>query len=203
MLRTQIDICNRALNLVGALAISSLDDESDESVTSNVHFEETLRSALTAPGGKPFRWSFAKTQRELTRLSATPIARFAYAWQIDPDLLEIHAVLLNDSPIEFDRLDDMIYCNADAGVVAEGTFQPNESALSAAFVEALVLELASKFAMSLKENEGQSEYWARLARDAWAGARSADSQARSSRRLRANRLRAARFGGPNYLSTWG
>jgi len=203
MPRTAIDICNRALNLVGADRISSLTDESDEAITCATHYEDTLRAALTMPGGKPFRWSFAKTQRELSRLASAPIARFACAWQIDPALLEIHAILVNDVPIEFDRLNDKVFCDADAGVVAEGTYQPEEPSLSAAFVEALALELASKFAMAMKENEGQSEYFARLARDAWAGARSADSQARSSRRLRANRLRSARFGGPHTLSRRG
>lgn len=200
MPRTAIDICNRALDLVGAERVSSFDDETAEAISCSTHYEPTLQAALTAPGGKPFRWSFAKTQRDLTRMSDTPVARFSYAWQIPNDVLEVHAVLVNDRPITFDRLDDMIYCDADEGVVLEGTYQPLPENLSGAFVDALAHELAGLFCMSLKENEGQSDRFAQMAQMKWAAARSADSQARTSRRIRANRLRNARFGGPHYLS---
>jgi hypothetical protein len=198
MPRTAIDICNRALSRIGAEDIASLDDESEGARSCAREYEDTLRAALTAPGGRPFRWAFATTQAALTRLSATPVARHAYAWQIPLDCLQLHAILVNDTPIEFARLDDKVFCDYDDGVVAEYTFQADPDALPAAFVEALVAELAGKLATSLLDNEGLAERLGAEAERRWAGARSADSQAHTSRRIRANRLTTGRFGGPSW-----
>jgi hypothetical protein len=195
MARTDIDICNRALARVGSdVQLASLTDNTAEATVCAREYPETFASALTVPGGKPMRWSFATTQKALTRLSTTPVARFAYAWQIEANTLIIHAVLVNSIPIEFTRLDDMIYCDADADVVAEYTFQPDEAALPSFFADALATDLAAKVALGLNRDIELADKLARQAEMQWAAARAADSQARSSRRVRANRLAMARFG---------
>lgn len=194
MARSDIDICNRALARVGADDIASLADESAEARACAREYEETLLAALTAPGGKPFRWSFATTQKALSRLTATPVARYAYAWQVEPNTLVIHAILVNSVPIEFTRLDDNIFCDADADVIAEYTFRAAESGLPAYFVEALTTDLAAKLAVGLNRDMQLARDLKAEALEDWAGARSADSQARTSRRVHANRLKRRRFG---------
>lgn len=196
MPRTAIDICNRALARVGADDISSLAGSGAEARACNREYEETLLAALTAPGGRPFRWGFAKAQAELERVSDTPVARWAYAWQVPPDALMIDAVLVGGTPIAFDRLDDLIFCNADTGVVAEYAFRPEPSDFPSYFVEALTTELAAKLAIGLNRDTALGAALEKSAMALWAGARGAEGQARTSRRIRATRLMAGRFGGP-------
>lgn len=195
MARSDIDICNRALVRVGSdIAIASLTDTSAEATVCAREYPETLAAALTVPGGRPYRWSFATSQKALTRLSDTPVARYAYAWQIEPDVLMLHAVLVDNLPIEYARLDDKVFCDAAERVVAEYTFTPAPPAFSPPFTDALTTDLAARLAAGLNRDLELSEKLRREAMDQWAAARSADSQARTSRRIRANRLRAARFG---------
>jgi hypothetical protein len=194
MARSDIDICNRALARVGADDIASLADESAEARACAREYEETLLAALTAPGGRPFRWSFATTQKALSRLTATPIARYAYAWQVEPNTLVIHAILVNSVPIEFTRLDDNVFCDADDGVIAEYTFRASESGFPSYFVEALTTELAAKLAVGLNRDTALGNALKQEAMASWAGARSADSQARTARRVRATRILTRRFG---------
>lgn len=195
MARSDIDICNRALVRVGSdVAIASLADNSAEATACAREYPETLAAALTMPGGQPFRWSFASAQKALTRLADAPLSRYAHAWQIEADVLMLHAILVNDVPIAFARLDDKVFCDADADVIAEYTFTPTPPAFIPPFVEALTTDLAAKLAVGLVRDLELAEALRREAERQWAGARAADSQARTSRRVRANRLRAARFG---------
>lgn len=196
MPRTAIDICNRALARVGADDIASLTADGAEARACAREYEETLLAALTAPGGRPFRWGFAKAQRALSRLADVPLARWDFAWQVPPDAGVLMSVLVNGSPIAFERLDDMIYCNAETGVVAEFSFTPEPSDFPPYFVEALTTELAAKLALGLNRDTTLAEKLEKAAMQSWAAARSADGQARTARRIRAGRLLTSRFSGP-------
>lgn len=196
MPRTAIDICNRALARVGADDITSLTGSGAEARACNREYEETLLAALTAPGGRPFRWGFAKAQAALSRAADTPVGRWSYAWQVPPDALMLDAVLVGGYPIAFDRLDDLIFCEAESDVVAEYAFRPEPDALPSYFVEALTTELAAKLALGLNRDDKLAATLERSAMGLWAAARSAEGQARTTRRIRAGRLLAGRFGGP-------
>lgn len=195
MPRTAIDICNRALTIIGADDIASLTDEGTEARACQREYAELLGEALEAPGMAPYRWAFATAQAVLSRLAAEPLARYSAAYQLPADMKLLHAVMVGSRPIPFAQLDDMIYCDAadTDEVVVEYTFYPDPSAFPAYFVGPFTTDLASRLAVSVtRDLELAAKLEAKAVRQ-WAGARAVGSQARTSRRIRATRLTSARF----------
>jgi len=191
MAQTSIDICNQALALVGGEAISAFDDGSNEGAQCGKLYETVVRAALTNPGNTPFRWSFASRQEPLARLVATPDARWPAGWQTPVLCLQIHAVTDADTPVRFAIYGDKIFTDEHTELVCDHTFRAEEAAWPAFFEAEVVTDLARKLAMALREDP---ELAAELRRSSnWAGARTADSQQRTSQRLRFTRLKLQRF----------
>lgn len=194
MARSSIDLCNAALSLIGANAISSLSGSTREAEACSKAYELTVGAALTMPGGAPFRWSFASRQESLAALTDAPEARWSKAWQLPTACLAVHALTVADAPIAFALYGDNVACTDEWDtVVCDHTYRPDENLWPAFFADAFVYELAAVLAMALNENRDLSAQMAKMAR--WAGARNADSQQRTAPRLRATRLIAGRFGG--------
>lgn len=193
MARTRIDVCNEALAMVGADPIAALDDGSAEGQQCSAHYESTLGTALTVPGGAPMRWRFATSQIDLVRLAATPTGRWAYAYQAPPQLLQMHAVTQGGAPVPFELYGDKVFSDQMDGLVADFTFRPDEAAWPPHFAGCFAQDLAAKLALALNRDQQLAEQLRRAV--GWPGARTADSQSRSSPRLRATRLSGGRFGG--------
>ena len=60
---TAIDVCNRALVLIGASPMTSFEDGSNEALVAVNLYEDTCRSTLVNT-----RWRFASNQKILNRL---------------------------------------------------------------------------------------------------------------------------------------
>ncbi len=102
-----IDICSRALILIGAEPITSFEDDTTEGLVSSNMYEDIARSNLTST-----RWRFSTNQAVLNRLSEAPTGRFNAAYQLPSGYLFVHAVTVNDFQIEYDIYGDKIYCDA-------------------------------------------------------------------------------------------
>lgn len=189
MLLSDIDVCNQALTLCGAALITTLDDDSAEAIQCRQHYETTVRAALTAPGGAPFRWSFATRQEQLARLVDTPAARYAYAYQLPPESLVQHGAVQHGIPIAYAIYGDKLFTDAEGPVVLDHTFRPEASAWPPFFLEAVAAALARKLALALNRDKELAD----LVAPDWQGARTADSQQRTAMRIRATRLTGARF----------
>lgn len=190
MLLTDIDVCNQALTLCGGARISSLEDGTAEAEQCAAHYETTVRAALTAPGGAPFRWSFASRQDTLARLAAVPAGRWAYAYQMPTESLAAHGATQNDSLIAYAIYGDKLFTDAEGPIVLDHSFRAAETGWPPFFVEAIVAALARKLALALNRDGDL----AKIVTPDWQGARTADSQQRTALRIRATRLTAARFG---------
>jgi len=191
--RTKIDVANEALVLVGADRIATFDDGSAEGVAIAGCYETEVGAALVNPGGSPFRWSFATRQDVLTKLAAPPTARWQHAFQMPTDCLQLHAVTSHDNPVSYATHRDTILTDWDGPLVADYTFRAAESEWPPAFMQSVVSQLAAKLALILSENGDLAAAMTRMAN--WPGARTGDSQAQTSRMLRATRLTSARHGG--------
>ena len=192
MARTPLDVCNAALTLIGANAIAAFDDGSTEGVAAGQLYENCVGFALLTPGGSPMRWSFATRQERLAALTDTPAGRWTKAWQMPALQLKIHAVTENDAPIAFAIYGDKIFTNDHTDLICDHTFRVHESLWPADFADAVSREMAARLALALNEN---ADLAAEIRKGLfWSGVRTADSQQRTSRRLRATRLRSARFG---------
>ena len=101
-----IDICSRALILVGAEPITSFDDDTTEALIAGNMYEDIARTNLTST-----RWRFSTNQAVLNRLSDAPTGRFDAAYQL-PDYLFVHAVTVRDLQIEYNIYGSKIFCDA-------------------------------------------------------------------------------------------
>jgi hypothetical protein len=177
---TAIDICNRGLIFIGAEPITSFDDGTTEArVAANV-YEDVVQTSLTNA-----RWRFATNQQTLNRLTDAPTARFDLAYQQPNDTLIIHAITVNDNPIEYQIYGDMIYADTTTTdtVVADYTFRQTEEFFPSYFVMAVAYGLAQVFATSIARDGSLTQTMATLADAAMRKARSVDSQQQTSRKL--------------------
>ena len=135
---TAIDICNRGLIFIGAEPITSFDDGTTEArVAANI-YEDVVQTSLTNA-----RWRFATNQEALNRLTDAPTARFDLAYQQPNDTIIIHAITVNDNPIEYQIYGDMIYADTTTTdtVVADYTFRQTEEFFPSYFVMAVAYGL--------------------------------------------------------------
>jgi|TARA_R100000995_G_C3458966_1_gene112073 hypothetical protein len=177
---TAIDICNRGLIFIGAEPITSFDDGTTEArVAANI-YEDVVQTSLTNA-----RWRFATNQEALNRLTDAPTARFDLAYQQPNDTLIVHAITVNDNPIEYQIYGDMIYADTTTTdtVVADYTFRQTEEFFPSYFVMAVAYGLAQVFATSIARDGSLTQTMATLADAAMRKARSVDSQQQTSRKL--------------------
>lgn len=193
MNQSNIDVANQALSMIGNEEISAFDDGSAEAKAVANCYETTVGAALLSPGGAPFRWSFATRQDLLAQLLADPTARWDHAFQIPTLCLRLHAVTKGGYPIAYGIHGDHIVADTAGPLVADYTYRAPENVWPADFLRCVVGELAAQLAMSMNEDKDLAATIAK--RIGWQGVRTADSQARSSPRLRASRLTSARHGG--------
>lgn len=172
MALTAIALCSRALLKIGAGAIASFDEGTAEAeVAANLY--PPLRDALLSS----HPWNFASGQASLPRLAATPVADFAYAYQLPADFLRALSAGIGGSGqgLLYRIAENRLHANADA-VVLTYIFRPDETAFPPFFDQALIARLAAEFCIPLTESTARSEHLYRLADDEFRRAKLIDAQ---------------------------
>lgn len=189
MATTPIDICARALVMIGANPITSFEDGTTEATVASNLYEDTVRDLLSR-----YRWRFATGQLQLSRRTDVPDARWDAAYTLPSGLLLLHGVTVNDSPIPYDRYQDMVYCNATEhdAVIADYGFRADESLWLPGFIMAVELQLASIFAYAVAAQADLSNMMEQRALRQLTIARSVDSQSQTTRRLDVQRFSQVR-----------
>ena len=179
-----IDICSRALILIGAEPITSFDDDTTEALIAGNMYEDIVRTNLTST-----RWRFASNQAVLNRLSDAPTGRFNSAYQL-PENLFVHAVTVNDFAIEYNIYGSKIFCDASVNdiLIADFTYRANEVVLPSYFSVCVEYAMAQVFATALARDQSlanmmQTQYLMLLAK-----ARSTDSQQQTTRKITTSRF---------------
>jgi len=154
MATSKVDICARALVMIGAQPISSFSDGSTEALVASNVYEDIVQSSLTR-----HRWKFATNQKQLSLLASAPEGRYDYAYQLpaDPGVLQIITVTVNDYVIPYTRYKDKIYVNTYGGnnaLILDYIYRVEEDYFPAHFRLALEYELASLFAGSVARDAG-------------------------------------------------
>ena len=182
---TAIDVCNRALVLIGASPMTSFEDGTNEALVAVNLYEDTCRSALVNT-----RWRFASNQKVLGRLSDAPTGRFEAGYALPSDSLYVHTLTVNKSPIKFDIYGAVAFCDATVNdeVIADYSFRQTEVNFPSYFTQALVYELAGQFALGIARDEGLSTMMFNNARFFMQKARTMDSQQQTTRKLNTSRF---------------
>jgi len=179
-----IDICSRALILVGAEPITSFDDDTTEALIAGNMYEDIARTNLTST-----RWRFSANQAVLNRLTEAPTGRFDAAYQL-PDYLFVHAVTVRDLQIEYNIYGNKIFCDASPTdeLIVDFTYRASEVDWPSYFSVCVEYAMAVVFATALIRDPSlaglmESQYTRLLAK-----ARSTDSQQQTTRKVTTSRF---------------
>lgn len=145
-----VEICNKALSLLGQEAIVSLDDESPQAYACRTHWpllrDEVLRG---------HKWNCATKRASLGRLIQTPAFEYSYYFQLPSDYLMVTEVFPKQ---EFEVEGGLLLCNSESVsikyVKAEDDSTKYDSQLSSALAFLLAAELAYQTTSSASLSEG-------------------------------------------------
>jgi len=186
---TPLDICSRALILIGAESISSFDDGTTEASVAVNMYEDVAQSALVNT-----RWRFATNQAVLNQLTDAPTGRYDLAYQLPSNLLMLHAVTVNDNLIDYQMYGDKVYADTATTdtVIADYTFRAGEETWPSYFTLAVEFSLAIIFATSIARDATLAGLMSQRAEMTMSKARTLDSQQQTTRKLVTSRFLTAR-----------
>tara|TARA_B100001113_G_C21040368_1_gene592053 strand:- start:457 stop:1056 length:600 start_codon:yes stop_codon:yes gene_type:complete len=188
MATTKIDICARALVMIGAQPITSFTDGSTEALVANNVYEDITQASLTR-----HKWRFATNQKTLSLLTNTPVGRYDYAYQVptNPEVLQINTITVNDYVIPYARYQDYIYVNSygsSSTLVMDYIYRVDEAYFPPHFILALEYELASIFAGSVARDSAMIKQFKELAERQFLIAKNIDSSETTTKVLDTNRF---------------
>ena len=180
-----IDICSRALILIGANPITSFQDATTEANVAVNVYEDVARAALVNS-----RFRFATNQEKLPLLTSVPTGRFDVAHQLPTDLLMLHAVTVNDNPIEYSVYGDKVFSDSATTdeLIADYTFRANEKTWPSYFTLAVEYALAAAFALGIARDDQMATMFERKAAQLMQQAKTLDSQQQTTRKLVTSRF---------------
>tara|TARA_B100002019_G_C21235839_1_gene582680 strand:- start:270 stop:863 length:594 start_codon:yes stop_codon:yes gene_type:complete len=187
---SSIDICSRALILIGANPITSFSDATTEATVAVNVYEDVARAALVNS-----RWRFATNQEQLVLLTNTPTGRYDVAHQLPTDLLMLHAVTVNDNQIEYAVYGDKVFSDSASSdnLIADYTYRPDEKDWPSYFTLAVEYSLAIIFATSIARDSSLATLMQNQAERTMAKARNLDAQQQTTRKLTTSRFITSRL----------
>lgn len=180
-----IDICSRALILIGAEPITSFNDNTTEALVAVNMYEDVAQASLCNT-----RWSFATEQAQLNRLTDEPTGRYDAAYQLPSNLLMLNAITVNDNKTKHRIYGDKVFTNTSPAdeVIADYIYRADESDWPSFFTLAVEYALAAIFASSIARNEGLTQIMEIKANNLMAKARNLDSQQNTTQKLTTSRF---------------
>lgn len=186
-------IASRASVMVGGSQILGFNGATTEEIIAGELYDPTVDDIVSM-----YRWRCMTMQFTLSRIAAAPLARYEAAYQLPAETQLINAVTIDDVPIEFDRYQDKIYCNADVGevVVADITYRADEAFWPGYFETLVRLKLASAFAVPIAEDTQKAAFYEGQFIRKLGAAKTNDAQGRTARKLPVGGLRRYHGGQP-------
>ena len=186
MSRTKFDVCSYALTLAGGTrSITSFDGDDKASQSASILYEPTVEALLAE---RP--WTFARQTQQLRPSTEVPDDKWDAIYPLPPTYLLMRSVRINDTPIEWDVLNNAVYCNAGPNdvVIAEYTFRASEAEWSAPFLNVVHMRLASLFAAAVTRKTELANYWNSQYELALSRSGAKDSQTKTAARLQGGRI---------------
>lgn len=156
---TAVSICSDALILLGAKAITSFNDGTDESSVCDRLYSDIRDSTLSM-----YPWSFATKKVALSRLVTAPGSVWKYAFQLPGDRLANPAAVYQaanvGSPVrkDWEVQGDQLLTNLET-VFIDYKYSVAEFAMPQYFVQLLKYMMAWHLAMPITEQTEKAGYW--------------------------------------------
>ncbi len=193
---SETDIINDALIEVGEATIISRTDGSKAANTADVVYDQTRDTLL-----RNHNWNFAASRAKLAKLSAAPEFEYDNAFAFPSDWLRTITVHNNDAGhgtfdymAEFQDSQRVIATSSDDVWMRYVFRQLDPNFMQADFVEALIFELARKFAIPLAGSGTLHDRLEKKARRWLAAARSSDALGSTPERRPLGSWRSSRGG---------
>lgn len=162
-----LEICSRALMLLGHSSISTFDDAGAGATVSKAMYESSLNSLIAS-----HRWNFTKKSASLNRLVAAPVHTWNYQFQLPTDYL---TMIKTSDGSDYDIQRDKLLSNQTA-VIIDYVFRPDETQFPPLFTETLEYYLASKFAIPVTDSATKADVYMNFYNQQIKKAKAVDSQ---------------------------
>jgi hypothetical protein len=160
---TGVSICSDALLMLGAKAISSFNDGTDESSVCDRLYPDIRDTVLTT-----YPWSFNTKKIQLARLVTTPGSVWRYAYQLPGDRLTSPRAVYDSPSVggqvrkEYEIQGNEVLTNLEAVYIDYQAVVP-ESAMPQYFVQLLKYMMAWHLALPITEQQERAVYWQGIA----------------------------------------
>ncbi len=160
---TGITFCSDALLMLGAKAISSFNDGTDESSVCDRLYPDIRDSTLMM-----YPWSFTFKKVQLSRLLTAPTSVWKYAYQLPGDRLGNPRAVFDTAAVgatprkEWEIQGDQLLCNLES-VFIDYQYSVGEFAMPQYFVQLLKYQVAWHIAEPITEQNDKAGFWRRMA----------------------------------------
>ena len=191
--KTDIEVAQRAMVLVGMEPLSSFTEATDEALVMNTSYEDIVEDCLAQNN-----WNFATGQIQLSRLADAPVDRWdaAYAMPTDPAVIQVQTVTIEDAVQQYDIYEKYIYLNASENdrVVLNYIFRVDTQYWPPAFTLWVIYRLASILALSVTRKADIARSYSQLADVQFRRAKARDAQQVTTQQVALSRYHRIRLG---------
>jgi hypothetical protein len=177
---TDIDICSRALILIGEAPISSFGDGNTAALVASNLYRAAVRHLLSS-----FPWRFAQTATTINAIVTTIESKYSAAFQLPGQLLRVMALRDGTNVLTpFEIFNGELHVDtSNTQLQLDYMKLVNEDAMSEWFVEVLQFRLAKQFATAIANSASLAGFYAKEEDLALRRARFADSMLDSPNQL--------------------
>jgi hypothetical protein len=191
--KTDIEVAQRAMVLVGMEPLSSFTEATDEALVMNTTYEDMVEDCLAQNN-----WNFATGQIVLSRLADNPIDRWdsAYAMPTEPAVIQVQTITISDIVQVYDIYEKYIYINASADdtVVLNYIYRVDTQYWTPAFTLWVIYRLASVLALSVTRKADIAKSYREMADLQFRRAKARDAQQVTTQQVSLSRYHQIRNG---------
>jgi len=155
---SKVDICNKALNYIGATPIASLTENTNSAVRIS-YIYDTVRDYVL----REYPWGFAQKIQSLNQISDETVTGWDYLYSYPSKSLSISKIFVDTGATEPENVEYKVFLSPTTNVKCiasdysplyiQYTYQIDDSTLyDSDFVEAFSLKLAAEIAFTLTGN---------------------------------------------------
>tara|TARA_R110002072_G_scaffold240894_1_gene399380 strand:+ start:24 stop:650 length:627 start_codon:yes stop_codon:yes gene_type:complete len=191
--KTDIEVAQRAMVLVGMEPLSSFTESTDEALVMNTTYEDLVEDCLAQNN-----WNFATGQIVLSRLADTPVDRWdsAYAMPTEPAVIQVQTVTVGKVVQTYDIYEKYIYINAQANeeVVLNYIYRVDTQYWTPAFTLWVIYRLASILALAVTRKADVAKSYREMADLQFRRAKARDAQQVTTNNVSLSRYHQIRNG---------
>lgn len=180
----------------GVNTIQSFQQGSAESIFCKEWYELIVEAELSL-----YSWRFATEMADITDLRLTDDAlpeggRWNNAYEQPPGLVDIDTVLVNDKPIEYERMGTRILTKdtMNDSLVVQYRFRADETTWTPYFKLLIVYRLATMLSFSIARKDDIAASMKGLADEHWRKSKTQDAQGQTNKKVNLSKLTRARGG---------